>query len=400
MDKISPKEFLYKQPHYPEAIESDPYYLSVANHLLELWRESNIFSELPESLIKRIAVNITGYLQDIVSDMGLWRSFIDANRKLYCYSIPFHPVGEKYIDYELNHEDIRFLVWYNISMLDNLNRLLYPHDKKVIELSDIWFEYLDSIYEDAPVPDGYNIAMGLEFHDPEDQERIYHLGTWLFLHSYLITPAFALTMQEIMSDKELLESKDISAIQNRIEQAMSENPTGPLALFIPEWLKLIIEGKLSNLKPGNESDEPHPYYSKFIDATGGETIRYFGSYEELNNFLINTLEWRKGEEHLAVLKNSRNIILMVNKTRGMLAARNVAQYISDPLNPFYDEAESKKDSIDLLTVRGKCPVDLLKYACSNGYLQNACFPGSDDYKLIKENWDFIARCYLQQYYRD
>lgn len=398
MAKISPQDFLYKQPGYPEPKETDPFYHGVANKLLELWENNQVFKELSDSLMKRIAVNITGYFQDIVSDSGLWRSFVDANRKLYGYSIPFHTIGETYIDYELNLEDLRFLVWYNIAMLDDNYRQLYPHDTRVLQLADIWFRYLDEIYEEAPVPVDYNLAMGLEFHDPEDQENIYHLGSWLFLHSYLLTPAFALTMQEMMSDKQLLETKDLSAIQNKIEQAMMEDPTGPLALFIPEWLKLLIEDKLPNNK--QDEDKIHPYYQKFIKATDGEPIRYFGSYQELNSFLIDKLGWKAGEEHLAVLKDAKNIILLVNKQRGMLAARNVAEYFADPANPFYNQEVAKKDAINLLTVRGKCPVDLLKYECTKGYLPDATFPSSDDHKLIQDNWDFIARCYLQQYYRD
>lgn len=400
MEKISPKEFLYKQPAYPETKESDIHYHSVANKLLELWDKGSVFKELPESLMKRIVMNITGYFQDIVSDAGLWRSFIDANRKLYGYSIPFHTIGEEYIDYELNLEDIRFLVWYNIAMLDDGNRQLYPHDIRVLNLADVWFTYLEEVYEESPVPEGYNLAMGLEFHDPEDQEKIYHLGTWLFLHSYLLTPAFAFTMQEIMSNKALIETKDLSAIQNRIEHAMSEDPTGPLALFIPEWLRLLIEGKLTDDKSKSKEEKIHPYYRKFIEATDGCPIKYFGSYEEMNSFLIQSLGWKAGEEHLAVLKEAKNIILLVNKERGMLAARNVAEYFSDPTNPYYNKEVAKKDAINLLTQRGKCPVDLLKYECGKGYLPDAAFPGTEDNQLIADNWDFIARCYLQQYYRD
>lgn len=399
MDKITPQEFLYKQPAYPETKVSDPYYHAVANHLLELWEKNDCFQELQESLIKRIAVNITSYFQDIISDAGIWRSFVNANRTLYGYSVPFHNTGEEYVDYELNIEDLRFLVWYNISMLDDDHRMLYPHDSQVLRLADIWFAYLDEIYEDSPLPDGFNISMGLEFHDPEDQENIYHLGTWLFLHSYLLTPAFAITMHEIMSDKGLLQSNDLSALQNRIEQAMSENPTGPLALYISEWIKLIIQGELPKSNEVTENKE-HPYYQKFIKATGGKVIKYFGSYGELNTFLVESLGWSREEEHLSVLKNARNIILMVNKEKGMLAARNIAEYISDPLNPYYNKDIAGKDAISLFTQRGKCPVDLLKYACINNYLPDACFPESDDYELVKQNWDFIARCYLQQYYRD
>ena len=397
MNKISLKEFQFRQPSYPAENTTDAYYLNVANSLFSKYQEANFFKNIPENLAQRIAINITGYFQDIVCDAGIWRSFINFNRTNYTQSIPFHEEGENYVDYELNREDVRFLVWYNLAMLSEEHRNLYPHNPDVLGLADLWYDYLESIYDDAPTPEEYNLAMGLEFHDPEDQEKIYHLGNWLFLHCYLLTPAFALTMQEILSDTNLLENKDITALQTRIEQAMMELPTGPVALFIVEWLKLLINGEIPSEKI--ESDKEHPYYRKFMDAVGRE-IKYFGSYDELNKFLINDLGWKENEEHLSVLKNAENIILLVNKEKGMLAARNVAKCIADPENPYYDKEYAKNNDFRLLTERGKCPVDLIKFACKNSWLPDAVFPGTDDHEIIKLNWDFIARCYLQQYYRD
>ena len=403
MEKISYKEFQFHQPSFPEITETEPFYLGVANSILKLWYENKFFKDISPALAKKIAINLTGYLQDIVSDAGIWRTFIDFNRKHYNFSIPFHEDGEEYIDYELNIEDIRFLVWYNIAMLDESRRTLYPHDSEVLSFAKMIYDYIDSIYEEAPVPKDFNLAMGLEFHDIEDQEKIYHLGNWLFLHCYLLTPSFALTLHEIMSDPKLLESNDVTLLQNRMEQAMMESPIGPIALFTTEWLQLLINGSIqkSNSKDRETSLEQnvHPYYQKFIDKVG-DVIKYFGSYEELNTFLIETLGWKNDEEHLPVLKNAENLILLVNKERGMLVARNIAKCIADPKNPFYDKSYAQEHAFSLLTVRGKCPVDLLKYIFLHNYLPDAVFPGTTDHELIRTNNDFIARCFLQQYYRD
>ena len=37
-------------------------------------------------------------------------------------------------------------------------RQIYPHDEKIMELASCAFDYLESIYEEAPDPEGYNLA--------------------------------------------------------------------------------------------------------------------------------------------------------------------------------------------------------------------------------------------------
>ncbi len=401
MDKIELKDFLFRQPSYPHGDSTDNFYLGIANDLLGIISVSKIGQAVHKDVSKRVALGLTGYFQDIVADAGIWRSFVDANRKLYGYSVPFHTAGESYVDYELNPEDVRFLVWYLIAMTYEDMRDIYPLDKRLFELAEMVFGYLESQYDEAPVAESYNLARGLEFNDPDDSENIYHFGYWLFFHCYLMTPAYALSLSEIMKDPELIKTEDITKLHSRMEQAMMENPTGPLALFTTEWLRLIIEGKLSEEK-GEKPVQTgnHPYYDRFMEATGGKCIRYFNDYEEMNRFFIENMGWAANEEHLPVMKEERYFVVMVNPRRGMLVARNAARCIADPENPYYDKAYAGEHAYEYLTVRGRCPADLVKYSFSRGWLPDAVFPDTDDSKLVSDNYDFIARCYLQQYYRD
>ena len=82
-----------------------------------------------------------------------------------------------------------------------------------------------------------------------------------------------LTLTEIMSDPELMQSDDVTKLHNRMERSMMEDPTGPLAFFIPEWLQLILEGKLPSERVSDKG--VHPYYEKFIVATGGKRANGF-----------------------------------------------------------------------------------------------------------------------------
>lgn len=400
MLKITPQDFLLMQPSFPKATPSDPYYLEVADALTKKWQRSVVFENCPDPVRKKVILGVVGYYQDIISDAGLWRSFISEHKRLYGKWLPFFDVTEEYIEFELNIEDVRFMVWYTLAMLWEEMRLISPLDERIRNLAEIFYVELDDRYEDAPEPDGFNLARELDTKNPEDADGLFRLGQWLFLHSYLLTPSYATTLQQIMSEPKVSADASMAELRNRLEESMMEDPIGPLALFLREWIFLLVDGKTFLAKEPEPTDQVHPYYQKFIDSEG-YPVRFFGSYGEMNDFFINTLGWDAGEEHLPQLKEAHDFALYVNPEKGMLVARDVCRCILHPLNPYYEESYAKEHAIEFFTVRGRCPVDLVKYLAENNYLPDACYKGNrPDYQLIRDNWDFIARCYLQQYYTD
>lgn len=399
MATISEQEFLIRQPQFPHSTSTDKFYFEVANQIYDLGKNLTFRNIMPDGIARRIALTLTDYLQDIVADSGLWRSFVEANRALYGWPVPFHDVTEEYVDYELNREDIRFLVWYVIAMLWDEKRLIYPHHVGLLQYADCCYDFLEAVYEESPVPEGFReLTLGVDLKDQEDKERVYHLGNWLFLHSYLLTPAFAATLQEIMAETDSSDPDFASKLNRRLEEAMIDETTGPLALFTPEWVYLILNGKLPKIHT-DEHKEEHKYYKSFVKATGGKTILFFDSYTKMNQFFIESLGWEAGTEHLAQAKGADDYILMVNPDKGMLMARNIARCVKSPDNSLFNEAYARRHSMELLTERGCCPGDLLKVIFENKWLPFAHFPESDDYKLVEGNQDIIARCYLQLFYR-
>ena len=396
---ISKEQFLLRQPAMPDVTETDPYYYNLCNELVAKAKEKNIFPSYPEKVVERGALALIGYYQDVISDAGIWRSFISECRRLYGYTLPFYPVGDDYTDFELNEADVKFMVWYALSMNYENRRVCNPNDREIIEGAGEWFKILESKYEEAPIPVNYRFSAELEIHSEDDRPEIMRLANWLFLHCYLMTPAFAMTLAEMTGDYDLTKEEGVIEMQKRLDASMWQDPTGPLALYLGEWLYLIVEGKPAPEPKVKEPSEEHKYYTSFIRYTGGKTIKFFATYRELNQFFIDALGWPDGEEHLEQVKGDKDFVLMVDPHKGMLLARNVAKCIACPDNHLYDKDYAKDHAMDLLTERGQCPPDLLRKVCENEWLPDAHFPDSEDFMLVKENWDFIARCYLQQYYR-
>lgn len=402
MGTITKREFDIRQPYFPEQTDFDDFYFKVANLIEDGIAKTELGQGITSLMRSHLALMFVGYLQDVVNDAGIWRSFVDANRKLYGYAVPFHELSPDYIDYELNREDIRFLAWYGVAMMDVNRRALYPLDSALLDMADKVYDFLNKVYEDAPMEVKYDIVRGLSLTDPADQEDVFHLAHWLFNNCWLMTPAYALTLNLMVNSPEVRADSEGITLNKMMDAAVSEDPTGPLALFTPEWIYLLINRELPETALPHKDEtpaEPHPYYAKFTAATGGKRIAYFKTYDELNRFFIEKLGWEKGQEHLVQMKDEHDFVLLVNPAKGMLLAKNVAKCIADPENPLYDKAYARIMAIELLAVRGKCPADLLSYIEENDWLPDAQFPGSGDTELVRRHWDFIARCYLQEFYR-
>lgn len=399
---ISKEQFLLRQPAMPQETETDKFYFGICERLIDIAKDRGLFPSYPEKVVERAALALVGYYQDVICDAGIWRSFIIECQRLYGYKVPFYyNKVEDYVDFELNKCDVEFMVWYSLSMNYENRRVCYPFDKEILDGANVWFEVLEANYEDAPIPVDYRMAQELEIHAEEDRPAIMKLANWLFLHCYLMTPAYALTLSEMAADYDLSTEDGVLEMQKRLDISMWQDPTGPLALYLGEWLYLIIEHKPAPSPVSNDDKgkEPHKYYTAFTEFTGGKTLQFFATYNELNQFFIDALGWAEGEEHLSQVKNDKDFVLMVDSDKGMLLARNIAKCIASPDNHLYDKSYAVQHSMDLLTERGCCPGDLLRYICSQGWLPEAHFPNSEDYELVRSNWDFISRCYLQQYYR-
>ncbi len=401
MQKITFQEFLLRQPSCPNTFPTDNYFLALSNRILEIWRGIGVLSDIDDAVKKRVALAITGYFQDILSDAGLWRSFVGRMKTMYGHYLPFYSLSESYIEAELNEEDVRFMVWYTIAMLSDEHRLISPLNEEIKLLAKEFHKYLDSIYEDAPIPEGYNLACELDLQNQEEAKQIYDYGVWLFMHSYLLTPAYALTLSSLAAEPGMIVNGDTTNLQKRLEQAMFEDPTGPIALFLRDWIFLTIEGKMPNIPLSPAPAAPHPLYEKVIKANHNSPIKFFSTYNELNRFFIEVIGWSPNEEHLPALKNKQDFAILVTPERGMLVASDVCRCIAHPDNPMYDMNYAQHHAIEFLTVRGRCPADLGKYLTNHGYLPDAVFPEAEDtHEIVAKNSDFIMRCYLQNYYTD
>ncbi|MDM8153112.1 DUF3843 family protein [Bacteroides gallinaceum] len=363
---------------------SDTYFIELANRLFA----ACTLHELPETFRKKLALYAAAYLEDQVSGLGLWQSFISEHQRLYGSSLPFYPTDSNYYPDEVNEADLCFLIWNAWQKSGLASHYLYPLTPRITEQASAFYTILDKAYENAPE----NEILTRYFEIFEDEEEANHKLTWLFGHTYLTEPSmYPYAARIAPSDRFIM-------------------PTGPLALFLHEWIDLLSDNADWKKIKGLYTEAPIPtpsiketnqtIYRNFTEGTGGKNIVYLNGYETLKRFLTHILQWPDDESHtLPQMKAHRNFILATNPEKGILLAKDICEYIADKENPMYDRGKAQDNAFRLLTEEGLCPPDLLTHCIRNGLLPDAHIPATRDNTLVQENMDFIARHSLLYYYR-
>ena len=350
--KLYIKDWLAIHP-YIQQQATDRYFVDLANRLYS----TCTIREIPESIKKKLCLYTAAYFEDVISGLGLWQAFI---------------------------------IWNTLEKAPYKHLYINPMDRNIEETAHLFFRILDEEYETAPA----NATLQEFFMDFKGKEDANHKLRWLFGHTYLTEPSVQEYIAQVTeTDKFII-------------------PCGPLALFLHEWIDLLTNGEtecweeIEGLYPAipEISDEMkernHHTYQLFTQGTNGARIVYLKSYKELHSFLTQVLQWPDDSNHtLPQMKEHKDFIMMVNSEKGILLAKDICKYISDPLNPMYDAATAAQEAFSLLTIPTKCPPDLMEYLINNHYIPDAQFPEFGEKELVQKNADFIARHSLLYYYR-
>lgn len=118
MKKIYVKEWMLFQP-YERQDEVDTYYVNVANHIAGCLKDF-VGGRYPEHSVHGIAIYLTLWFQDVISQTGIWQAFSEECRKRYGCLVPFMtPEKEKdYYPGEVNPEDLQFLLWHYLQCME------------------------------------------------------------------------------------------------------------------------------------------------------------------------------------------------------------------------------------------------------------------------------------------
>lgn len=199
-------------------------------------------------------------------------------------------------------------------------------------------------------------------------------------------------------DQELLSfsSKIYELLDQKFEEAPVSSGLADEWLVNAEWLEkertslpaVSLDGGLQ--LPANVEN--------FLKASKGASLMFFDSYDSLCHFFVHSLHWEDKEEALLPeLKEFENFVLYGN-SKGLLIAPDVAEYFAYENNTLYNFEVAEEEAYELFCEPGLCPFDLLKYGMLHQLLPDAQFPFDRGKELLHENWDFVSRWFLREYY--
>lgn len=197
-------------------------------------------------------------------------------------------------------------------------------------------------------------------------------------------------------DNDLLEFADM--VYGRLDAVFEE---APISDFLAEdWMMEteLMERKREPLPVASPGEKMPENVERFLEASGGESLMFFDSYDALKRFFVHSLKWEDEEGSLLPdLAEFDDFVLYANP-KGLLIGPDVAPYFADKRNPLYNAELAEEEAYELFCEAGLCPFDLLKYGMEHNLLPEAQFPFEDGKALLHDNWDFVARWFLGEFY--
>ena len=226
-----------------KSCSTDLYYAKVCNELLQcvMWVTSE--EDIDVGVKEDIAITVALYFEDIVSDSGIWHSFVKKNRELYGFWVPFYDVD--YADYmpdEPHVEDIRFLIWQ--TLIDGSDELINPDYPLAYVLAERLYEILYKEFEKSPINDELKEYF-IKASFTDDYINLRSVLLWVFDSCYLtynVEQKVSLFHTESKRLSRYTPANDSMAASYNVHvQFAFKYKVGPLALLPQEWLAMILE---------------------------------------------------------------------------------------------------------------------------------------------------------------
>lgn len=255
---------------------TDAAYARFASDLAELMEKLNI-QEFKGDNLRELAIVLTMYYEDMISDLGIWNALTDSFQELYGRQLPFYDVDmQHYYRNEPNVEDIRFLIWLLMTRTEP-SAVVSPDTPALEAAARTACSLMDKRFEDMPV----NEELKEFFEKAEFAQNFYaqlDLMKWSYYACYASCNENApmLTRQQAQRLSQSLNCPPPIAMNVAESIAMYENRLQPLAMRPQDWLARIVRNN-GNAEAADKIAAqrylPFDFY-RIVDSEKGESMTF------------------------------------------------------------------------------------------------------------------------------
>jgi Protein of unknown function (DUF3843) len=205
-DSITILDWMKSKPYKTSNDAYDLPYVKLCKGVFEILNTQKAWfdnGEVDRELRKELACMLVSYLEDFTCEIGIWQAFIERNKELYGYYLPFYELTDYDPDY-LNVEDIAYIIWHFMTKcLDT--RIHAPDSPTLWDLANGVYDLLEPAIEDVFANDVYDnifsVANGSDFFDLKNRLD------WFSTKSYLMGWELGAQLDNEIED--LLEEKGL-----------------------------------------------------------------------------------------------------------------------------------------------------------------------------------------------
>lgn len=230
------------------AFKTDLYYNNLANVLFDIIGKTQVGREIDREMRESIALMVSHYFEDVVCDLGIWRSFVEMHMKRYARPLPFYSVDvDDYYPDEIHLEDVQFLVW-NVMQSAFEDQFMNPENLGFEEVAKAIYAELDKRFEQAPVNEQYRIFAYemVKADHPDAPFLLRNIWMWLLTKNYLTTTDKAEDEMSQYQEKVAKIDPRAEASYCAMSYASVKVKIGPMNVTAPEWFIAMCEGEESD----------------------------------------------------------------------------------------------------------------------------------------------------------
>ncbi len=245
-NQIGISDWLNMKPYSALIPKYDEFYLESCRKVMglfaqhEKWLDSQ---DMTKGLQKELACQLVSYMEDFANEIGIWKAFVETNKELYGYYLPFYDLTNYSIE-DINVQDIQFLIWHFVTKYTEEEYITDPKHDIISALAVQIYRYFDSVVEQAPTSTLYD-----NYFKMTDDKTFFDFKTkmsWFATKSYLLGVEISKKMQELI--RELKEDKrNLDPVMlNKLFYLATDNylfqkRSSYSALNAPEWFAKVAK---------------------------------------------------------------------------------------------------------------------------------------------------------------